>query len=100
MRWPPAVFRHKLPSSCKNEGVIDFREAAEPGAHERLVPIPMTAIADGLARIPLALCDGKTGSEIQTSVGIVILCGLTTSTLFNMIVVSTLYPRFGHTAGI
>ncbi len=55
----------------------------------------MTAMAAGLALIPLALGGGKTGSEIQTPMAIVILCGLTTSTLLNMIVVPTLYLRYG-----
>ena len=76
------------------EGVTDFRTAVERGAHERLVPILMTAMAAGLALIPLALGGGKTGSEIQTPMAIVILCGLTTSTLLNMIVVPTLYLRY------
>jgi Cu/Ag efflux pump CusA len=82
------------------EGVRDFREAVERGAEERLVPILMTAAAAGLALIPLALRGGQTGSEIQTPMAIVILCGLTTSTLLNMFVVPTLYlklasPRAG-----
>ena len=78
------------------EGVTDFREAVERGAQERLVPILMTAMAAGLALIPLALGGGKTGSEIQTPMAVVILCGLTTSTLLNMIVVPTLYLRYGR----
>jgi CzcA family heavy metal efflux pump len=78
------------------EGVVSFREAVERGAHERLVPILMTAMAAGLALIPLALGGGRTGSEIQTPMAIVILCGLTTSTLLNMIVVPTLYLRYGQ----
>ena len=45
------------------------------------MPILMTAAAAGLALIPLALRGGQTGSEIQTPMAIVILCGLTTSTL-------------------
>jgi CzcA family heavy metal efflux pump len=73
------------------EGVTDFRTAVERGAHERLVPILMTAMAAGLALIPLALGGGKSGSEIQTPMAIVILCGLVTSTLLNMVVVPTLY---------
>jgi Cu/Ag efflux pump CusA len=81
------------------EGVTDFREAVERGAHERLVPILMTAMAAGLALIPLALGGGKTGSEIQTPMAIVILCGLTTSTLLNMIVVPTLYLKYGRISG-
>jgi Cu/Ag efflux pump CusA len=77
------------------EGVADFRQAVERGAHERLIPILMTAMAAGLALIPLALGGGKTGSEIQTPMAIVILCGLMTSTLLNMVVVPTLYLRYG-----
>jgi CzcA family heavy metal efflux pump len=75
------------------EGVRDFREGVERGAEERLVPILMTAAAAGLALIPLALRGGQTGSEIQTPMAIVILCGLTTSTLLNMFVVPTLYLK-------
>ena len=48
------------------------------------------------ALIPLALGGGKAGSEIQTPMAIVILCGLITSTLLNMIVVPTLYLRYGR----
>jgi CzcA family heavy metal efflux pump len=78
------------------EGVTDFHEAVERGAHERLVPILMTAMAAGLALIPLALGGGKPGSEIQTPMAIVILCGLMTSTLLNMFVVPALYLRYGR----
>jgi Cu/Ag efflux pump CusA len=78
------------------EGVTSFREAVERGAHERLVPILMTAMAAGLALIPLALAAGEAGSEIQTPMAIVILCGLTTSTLLNMFVVPTLYLKYGQ----
>ena len=80
------------------EGVTDFREAVERGAHERLIPILMTAMAAGLALIPLALSGGEAGSEIQTPMAIVILCGLTTSTLLNMFVVPTLYLKYGRLA--
>jgi CzcA family heavy metal efflux pump len=78
------------------EGILDFREAIERGAHERLLPILMTAMAAGLALIPLALAAGESGSEIQTPMAIVILCGLTTSTLLNMFVVPALYLRYGQ----
>ena len=82
------------------EGVTDFREAVERGARERLVPILMTAMAAGLALIPLALGGGQSGSEIQTPMAIVILFGLITSTLLNMFVVPALYPEVrGRTVG-
>jgi len=78
------------------EGITDFREAVVRGAEERLVPILMTAMAAGLALIPLALGGGRSGSEIQTPMAIVILCGLMTSTLLNMVVVPTMYLRYGR----
>ena len=82
-----------------DEGVIDVREAVERGAHERLLPILMTAMAAGLALVPLAMATGESGSEIQTPMAIVILCGLTTSTLLNMFVVPTLYLKYGRPTG-
>jgi Cu/Ag efflux pump CusA len=78
------------------ERVATFRQAVERAAHERLAPILMTAMAAGLALIPLASAAGQSGSEIQTPMAIVILCGLTTSTLLNMVVVPTLYLRYGE----
>lgn len=80
----------------EHEGVTDFREAVFRGAMERLAPILMTALAAGLALIPLALGGHKPGSEIQTPMAIVILFGLLSSMLLNMIVVPALYLRFGR----
>jgi CzcA family heavy metal efflux pump len=80
------------------EGVTDVREAVERGARERLIPILMTALAAGLALVPLALSGGRAGSEIETPMAIVILCGLLTSTLLNMVVVPTMYLRYGRRA--
>jgi Cu/Ag efflux pump CusA len=79
----------------EQEGVTDFREAVERGARERLIPILMTATAAGLALIPLALGGGESGNEIQTPMAIVILWGLTTSTLLNMVVVPAMYLKYG-----
>ncbi len=79
----------------EHEGVCDAAEAVRRGAEERLVPILMTALAAGLALVPLALAAGEPGSEIQAPMAVVILCGLLSSTLLNMIVVPALYLRFG-----
>jgi len=84
----------------KEEGVTNFREAVERGARERLIPILMTAMAAGLALIPLAFGGGKPGSEIQTPMAIVILCGLMSSTLLNMVVVPTMYLRYARPAPV
>jgi CzcA family heavy metal efflux pump len=79
----------------EKEGVRDAREAVKRGAEERLVPILMTALAAGLALVPLALAAGEPGSEIQSPMAVVILFGLMSSTLLNMLVVPALYLRFG-----
>jgi len=79
----------------EHEGVKDAAEAVKRGAEERLVPILMTALAAGLALVPLALAAGQPGSEIQAPMAVVILCGLLSSTVLNMIVVPALYLRFG-----
>jgi CzcA family heavy metal efflux pump len=82
------------------EGVTDLREAVFRGALERLAPILMTALAAGLALIPLALGGGEPGNEIQTPMAIVILFGLLTSMLLNMLVVPALYLRFGRPVSV
>ena len=86
-----AHIRHLI----EEEGVTDFRAAVRRGAMERLAPILMTALAAGLALVPLALAGGAAGSEIQTPMAIVILWGLLSSTALNMILVPALYLRFG-----
>ncbi len=77
------------------EGVTAFEEAVHRGAKERLIPIIMTAFSAGLAMVPLALGAGEAGSEIQAPMAMVILFGLLSSTLLNMIVLPALYLRFG-----
>ena len=64
----------------EHEGVLDAAEAVKRGAEERLVPILMTALAAGLALVPLALAAGQPGSEIQSPMAVVILFGLVSST--------------------
>lgn len=64
------------------------------GARERLAPILMTALATGLALIPLVLSGTIPGHEIEYPMAVVILGGLATSTLLNLFVVPSLYLRF------
>ncbi|NND77003.1 MAG: efflux RND transporter permease subunit [Flavobacteriales bacterium] len=61
------------------------------GALDRLNPILMTAFTTGLALIPLALSGGMAGNEIQSPMAIVILGGLLTATLLNLIVIPCVY---------
>jgi Cu/Ag efflux pump CusA len=79
----------------EHDAVKNVREAIRRGAEERLIPILMTALAAGLALVPLALSAGQPGSEIQAPMAVVILCGLISSTVLNMLVVPALYLRFG-----
>jgi CzcA family heavy metal efflux pump len=80
------------------------REEGEPfgpelvlrGAKERLAPIMMTALATGLAIVPLAYAGSIPGHEIEHPMAIVILGGLVTSTLVNLFVTPSLYLRFGR----
>lgn len=69
----------------------DVREAVRRGAMERLAPILMTAIAAGLALAPVAMGAGQPGTELQAPMAMVILFGLVTSTLLNMVVVPAVY---------
>jgi Cu/Ag efflux pump CusA len=78
----------------QTEGVSDLRAAIVQGALERLAPIFMTALAAGLALVPIALGMGEPGSEIQASMAIVTFFGLLTSTTLNMVVVPAAYYRF------
>jgi len=66
------------------------------GARERLSPILMTALATGLALVPLVIAGDIPGHEIEHPMAIVILGGLVTSTLLNLFVVPAIYLRFGR----
>ncbi len=67
------------------------------GARERIAPIMMTALATGLALMPLAIAGEIPGHEIEHPMAIVILGGLVTSTLLNLLILPSLYLRFGGT---
>lgn len=75
----------------KVDVVADLQTAVLRASEERLVPILMTALAAGLALVPLALAIGEPGSEIQAPMAIVILFGLASSTALNMLVLPALY---------
>jgi Cu/Ag efflux pump CusA len=70
-------------------------DAVIRAARERLSPILMTALTAALGLLPLALALGRPGSEIQAPMALVILTGLATSTVLNMVVVPALLARWG-----
>jgi Cu/Ag efflux pump CusA len=80
----------------RQEGLTWGLETALRGASERFVPILMTALVTGLGLLPLAIDSGKAGREIEGPMAAVILGGLCTSTLLNLLVLPSLAVRFGR----
>jgi CzcA family heavy metal efflux pump len=80
----------------RHEGETFGPELVLRGARERLSPILMTALATGLAVVPLVITGQIPGHEIEHPLAVVILGGLFTSTLLNLFVVPSLYLRFGR----
>jgi HME family heavy-metal exporter len=68
------------------------------GSAERLTPVLMTALAAGLALIPLAIGADAPGKEILHPVAITILGGLASATLLDTFVTPILFHRFGRPA--
>ncbi|HQR43499.1 MAG TPA: efflux RND transporter permease subunit, partial [Gemmatales bacterium] len=62
--------------------------------------ILMTALATGLALLPLALTGNKPGQEIEYPLALVILGGLITSTVLNLLLLPPLYAAFGQSAKV
>jgi HME family heavy-metal exporter len=68
------------------------------GSQERLVPVLMTALVAALALIPLTLDPSAPGKEILYPVATVILGGLISSTLLDIVVTPVVFKRFGKNA--
>ncbi|MDE2564797.1 MAG: efflux RND transporter permease subunit [Burkholderiales bacterium] len=87
-----------LVSHCRHlvetEGLPWNLATAERAAAERLVPILMTALVTALGLLPLALTAGAPGNEIEGPMAAVILGGLLTSTVLNLLVLPVLSVRW------
>ncbi len=71
-------------------------DTAIRGAADRLTPILMTSIVTGLGVLPLAIGMGEPGREIEGPMAVVILGGLMTSMVLNLLVLPTLALRYGR----
>ncbi|HWU33686.1 MAG TPA: efflux RND transporter permease subunit [Methylovorus sp.] len=71
-------------------------ETAIRGASERLPSILMTALVTALGLLPLAAGSGQPGREIEGPMATIIVGGLVTSTLLNLLILPTIMLHFGR----
>lgn len=81
----------------EREGVPFGHALVLQGAAERLVPVLMTALCAGLGLLPLVIAGNRPGHEIEYPMAVIILGGLVTSTLLNLLFVPGLYGLFRPT---
>ena len=82
----------------KEEGHKFNKEMVIQGSLERLVPVLMTAFTAVLALSPLLLAKGEPGKEILYPVAVVIIGGLISSTLMDLIVTPVIFYKFGKSS--
>jgi HME family heavy-metal exporter len=78
------------------EGESFGREHVIRGSLERLTPVLMTALAAGLALIPLLFGAGEAGREILHPVAVTIFGGLISSTLLDTFLTPVMFLKFGR----
>jgi HME family heavy-metal exporter len=78
------------------EGETFGRELVIRGSLERLTPVLMTALAAGLALIPLLIGADQPGREILHPVAVTIFGGLVTATIIDTVLTPLLFLRFGR----
>lgn len=82
----------------KEEGEQFDRKMVIRGSLERLVPVLMTASTAALALVPLLLSRGEPGKEILYPVAVVIVGGLISSTILDLVVTPTVFLKYGKKA--
>lgn len=77
------------------ENCIWNLETCIRGATERLPSILMTALVTALGLLPLAAGSGQPGREIEGPMATIIVGGLITSTILNLLILPTIMLHFG-----
>ncbi len=80
----------------RKEGRAWNAETAIAGAMDRFTPIVMTTLVTGLGLLPLAAGLNAPGREIEGPMAVVILGGLVTSMVLNLLVLPSWSLRFGR----
>jgi CzcA family heavy metal efflux pump len=80
----------------KKEGETMSVKMIIRGTQERTVPVLMTALTAIFALIPIALSQGEPGKEILYPVAVVIIGGLISSTLLDLLVRPAIFYHFGR----
>ncbi len=78
------------------EGLPWDVQTAMRGAAERLPSILMTAIVTALGLMPLVVGSGEPGREIEGPMASIIVGGLVTSTILNLLILPTVLLHFGR----
>ncbi len=66
------------------------------GASERLPSVLMTALVTALGLLPLAIGSGEPGREIEGPMATIIVGGLISSTILNLLILPTIMLHFGR----
>ncbi len=77
-----------------HEGESFDKKMVIRGTQERLIPILMTALAAGIALVPLVFAAQEPGKEILNPVAIVIVGGLFSSTLLGLLLTPAMFYAF------
>lgn len=78
------------------EGETFGRQLVIRGSLERLTPVLMTALAAGMALIPLLIGADQPGREILHPVAVTIFGGLVSATIIDTVLTPLLFLRFGR----
>jgi CzcA family heavy metal efflux pump len=79
----------------KEQGAGTSRELVLRGTRERFAPIAMSAIVTALAFLPFAFSGRLAGLEMLQPMAVVVLGGVVSATLVTLLVIPSLYLRFG-----
>jgi Cu/Ag efflux pump CusA len=82
----------------REEGEAFSREMILRAGKERIVPVLMTALTSGIALVPLVLSPGEPGRELLYPVASVIVGGLVSTTLLDLLLTPGMFWTFGRGA--